>query len=98
MTPRAAQGLARILAVWGLSQAEAARVFGVSREAVGKWLASGVPSDRAVAITGVARRKRCRTPGRGGASPINDGWILWMRIPDHPGHPFHAIPVTSVGG
>jgi len=44
---RSGQSLARTLSVWGLSQAEAARLLGVSRQAVGKWLAQGVPADRA---------------------------------------------------
>lgn len=47
---RARRDLERMLAVWGLSQAEAGRMFGVSRQAVAKWLADGIPADRAVAI------------------------------------------------
>lgn len=47
---RSGQSLERILDVWGLSQADAARLFGVSRQAIGKWLAQGVPTDRTVAI------------------------------------------------
>ncbi len=39
-----------MLAVWGLTQSDAARLFGVSRQAVGKWLRAGVPSERAVAV------------------------------------------------
>jgi len=38
--------LARVLKIWGLSQAGAAELFGVSRQAVGKWLRRGVPGDR----------------------------------------------------
>ena len=45
---RAAASLARVLAAWDLSQSEAARLFGVSRQAVSKWLAQGAPPDRAV--------------------------------------------------
>ena len=33
---RAGQALSRILAAWGLSQAEAARLFGVTRQALAK--------------------------------------------------------------
>ena len=46
--------LGRTLAVWGLSQSEAARLFGVSRQAVSKWLASGVPTDRVGAVADLA--------------------------------------------
>jgi predicted transcriptional regulator len=50
----AAESLGRVLATWGLSQAEAARLFGVSRQAVAKWLAGGVPTDRSVAVADLA--------------------------------------------
>lgn len=46
--------LSKVLEVWGLSQAEAARVFGVSRQAVGKWLDKGVPPERQVSIADLA--------------------------------------------
>ena len=42
--------LERLLATWDLTAAAAGRVFGVSRQAVGKWRGSGVPEDRAVAL------------------------------------------------
>src|SRR5438034_43276 len=51
---RNADELARVLSVWGLSQADVARMFGVSRQAVTKWLAGGTPPDRAVAIADLA--------------------------------------------
>ncbi len=51
---RAAAALGRILSVWALSQAEAARLFGVSRQAVGKWLDQGVPVERAAQIADLA--------------------------------------------
>lgn len=38
--------LARVLDVWSLSVAEAGRMFGVSRQAVDKWLTRGVPEQR----------------------------------------------------
>lgn len=47
---RSGRNLGRILAVWGLSQSEAGRRFGVSRQAVAKWLADGIPTDRAQAV------------------------------------------------
>lgn len=45
-----ASELEQVLAVWDLSQSDAARMFGVSRQAVGKWLRSGVPAERSVAV------------------------------------------------
>jgi predicted transcriptional regulator len=43
---RSGQSLARTLSVWGLSQAETARLLGISRQAVGKWLERGAPAGR----------------------------------------------------
>ena len=40
--------------MWGLSQAEAARLLGVSRQAIGKWLHRGIPPERARAISDLA--------------------------------------------
>lgn len=51
---RAGLSLARTLAVWGLSQSEAAQLFGVSRQAVSKWTDRGVPSERSEAIADLA--------------------------------------------
>lgn len=51
---RNAEALERILAVWGLNQSDAARIFGVSRQAISKWLTQGVPADRAEAIGDIA--------------------------------------------
>jgi predicted transcriptional regulator len=51
---RAGRALGRILDVWGLSQSEAARLFGVTRQAVSKWLAGGVPTERSEAIGDLA--------------------------------------------
>lgn len=42
--------LERIETLWGLSAAEAARAFGVSRQAYSKWRRSGVPAERAPAL------------------------------------------------
>ena len=47
---RGAASFRRTIEVWGLSQAAAARLFGVSRQAAGKWLRRGAPPERAVAI------------------------------------------------
>jgi hypothetical protein len=43
---RARVDFERVLAVWALSQAGAAELFGVTRQAIGKWLAHGVPASR----------------------------------------------------
>ena len=51
---RAGESLARTLEVWGTSQAEAARLLGVSRQAVGKWLQRGAPPTRAGALADLA--------------------------------------------
>lgn len=47
-------GLPRILHVWGLSDAEAGRAFGVTRQAVSKWRRNGVPGSRRAAIADLA--------------------------------------------
>lgn len=48
--PPGVEDLRELLTVWWLSKAEAGRIFGVSRQAVGKWLHSGMPADRLPAI------------------------------------------------
>lgn len=51
---RNAAALERVLTVWGLNQSDAARIFGVSRQAISKWLAQGVPAERAEAVADIA--------------------------------------------
>lgn len=51
---RAGHSLARTMRAWGFSQAETARLFGVSRQAVGKWLRHGPPVERATALSNLA--------------------------------------------
>jgi hypothetical protein len=46
--------LRRVLGVWALSQSEASRLFGVSRQALSKWLAQGVPADRLEMVANLA--------------------------------------------
>ena len=46
--------LARVLKVWGLSQAAAAELFGISRQAIGKWLKRGLPADRLESVADLA--------------------------------------------
>jgi predicted transcriptional regulator len=43
-----------VLGVWGVSASEASRLFGVSRQAVSKWLVQGVPSERIVTVANLA--------------------------------------------
>jgi len=42
--------LERLTRLWGLSNAEAARMFDVSRQAFSKWFEHGIPSARAPAV------------------------------------------------
>jgi hypothetical protein len=49
-----ADQLRRYLGVWGLSASEAGRLFGVSRQALSKWLTQGVPVDRLETIADLA--------------------------------------------
>lgn len=46
--------LPRVLRVWGLSATEAARIFGVSRQAFAKWGRAGVPAERLAAVGDLA--------------------------------------------
>ena len=48
-----AHRLERIMRLWGLSRTELGAMFGVSRQAVSKWLAHGVPPDRVVVVADV---------------------------------------------
>lgn len=83
---RAGGELRRILQVWGLSQSEAARRFGVSRQSVAKWLASGVPASRVATIADLSVAtdllehylKRERIPGvvRRTAAALDDRSLL----------------------
>lgn len=45
--------LRRFVTLWDLSNAAAARVFGVSRQAFSKWLSTGPPADRVDDVTEV---------------------------------------------
>jgi hypothetical protein len=51
---RGAEALARVLRVWDLNQSDAARLFDVSRQAVSKWLAQGVPAERVGTVADLA--------------------------------------------
>jgi len=45
--------LLRLISLWDLSNAGAARIFGISRQAFSKWLAAGPPADRADDVAAV---------------------------------------------
>ena len=46
--------LQRLVTLWDLSNAAAARLFGISRQAFSKWLDSGPPADRVDDVVAVA--------------------------------------------
>lgn len=62
--------LARFVELWDLSNAGAARVFGVSRQAFSKWLVNGPPAARAEAVTDLAA-----------ATDLLDRYVKRERIP-----------------
>ncbi len=78
--------LERFVELWGLSNAGAAKAFGVSRQAFAKWLRSGPPSSRAEAIADISsatdlldrfvRRDRIPAVVRRQASVIDDRSLL----------------------
>ena len=62
--------LERFMSLWGLSAAEAARAFGVSRQAFSKWLRSGIPGARTEAVANVSE-----------ATDLLDRYVKRERIP-----------------
>ncbi len=74
-----AEPLERLVRLWGLSNAGAGRMFGVSRQAFTKWLQSGPPPDRAAhvadlaAATDVLDRHLRRGPDRRRRPTSGDG-------------------------
>ena len=71
--------------VWGLSQAEAARLFGVSRQALGKWLQHGIPAERAQAVSDLAA-----------ATDLLVHYLKRDRIPAVVRRPIHALEDASL--
>lgn len=61
--------LERLLSLWDLSAAEAARFFGVSRQAFGQWLRGDVPGARAEAVADL-----------GAATDVLDRYVKRERI------------------
>lgn len=47
---RSGRRLTRVMRRWDLSRTQLASLFGVSRQAVTKWLTDGVPADRAAQV------------------------------------------------
>lgn len=45
--------LERVVRLWGLSRKELGELFGVSRQAVSKWISDGVPADRTEQVADV---------------------------------------------
>jgi hypothetical protein len=62
--------LGRFVEIWGLSNASAARLFGVSRQAFAKWLAQGPPADRMPAVADLAA-----------ATDLLDRYVKRERVP-----------------
>ncbi len=62
--------LERLTSLWGLSNAAAARVFGVSRQAFSKWLVNGPPADRSAQVSDLAA-----------ATDLLDRYLKRERIP-----------------
>lgn len=80
--------LERLTKLWGLSNAAAARLFGVSRQAFSKWLVNGPPADRAEDVSRVAaitdlldryvKRERIPAVVRRSAPVLEDRSIIEM--------------------
>ena len=62
--------LDRFVTLWGLSNAAAARVFGVSRQAFSKWRTTGPPAMRSAAVADLAS-----------ATDLLDRYVKRERIP-----------------
>jgi len=62
--------LERFIELWGLSNAAAAKVFGVSRQAFSKWLQNGPPSARSGAVADLSS-----------ATNLLDRYVKRERIP-----------------
>lgn len=62
--------LDRFTELWGLSNAAAARIFGVSRQAFSKWIRNGPPAARSAAVADLAS-----------ATELLDRYVKRERIP-----------------
>jgi hypothetical protein len=79
------QPLERFVDLWGLSNAAAARVFGVSRQAFSKWLANGPPPSRVGAVADLAT-----------ATDLLDRYVKRERIPAVVRRPAPLLGDTSL--
>jgi hypothetical protein len=77
--------LERFVDLWDLSNAGAAGVFGVSRQAFSKWLRSGPPSARAPAVADLAA-----------ATDVLDRYVKRERIPAVVRRPAAALDDRSL--
>ena len=82
---RSGLSLAQTLALWDLSQSEAARLFGVSRQALSKWFRQGIPSERTQATADLAA-----------ASDLLVRYIKRERIPAVVRRPIPALDGVSL--
>ena len=83
---RRVAGIRHLMEVWDLSLADVATMFGVSRQAVSKWVAVGVPAERAPAMADLAaatdllvrhlRRDRIPAVVRRAAPAVGDRSLL----------------------
>ena len=79
------QPLERFVELWGLSNAGAARVFGVSRQAFSKWLQNGPPAARCGAVADLAT-----------ATDLLDRYVKRERIPAVVRRPAALLDETSL--
>ena len=77
--------LERFVELWGLSNAGAARVFGVSRQAFSKWLVNGPPASRSGAVADLAT-----------ATDLLDRYVKRERIPAVVRRPAPLLGDTSL--
>ena len=84
---RTSRSFARTLEVWGLSQAEAARLLGVNRQAIGRWLRQGIPPERACEISDLAA-----------ATDLLLRYLKRDRIPAVVRRPIRALDGASLAG
>jgi hypothetical protein len=89
----AGRGLERVMRTWGLSRTELGTMFGVTRQAVSRWLDDGVPADRAVAVADVEaitdllerylKRERIPAVVRRAAPRLGDQSLLALTAAGH---------------
>jgi len=96
-----ADPLERLLTLWGISASEAARFFGVSRQAFSRWRQAGVPPARMPAVAELARAtnlldryvKRERIPAvvRRPAPSLGDRSLYDLAMEGRPGEVAEAV-------